>query len=262
MSTAAVSTVATKVQQDTIQGPVEHAIERLKASGDPAQIDKAEALRDANKPGGLKSALHPDAVDYDVDKTLETRNRVLSDKSVIGRKLSNDLGKASKALDFAESASKKAGVAGMVAGPVIGSISEIAKLDDNATTAEQITAGIIGAVKTVDNAVVGGTAGATVGLATSLTGPGAVVAGTLAGVAAEETYKMSGADKQFDDFIDESVAPVVQAGVEIGIEAFNATAEIGSKVVDDLRATASEYVKDWLGDRSGASVQPQPIPRG
>ncbi|MES9977768.1 MAG: hypothetical protein ABW107_03350, partial [Candidatus Thiodiazotropha sp. 6PLUC5] len=224
--TAAVTAVATHVQQKTIQGPVEHAIERLEASKDPAQMAKAETLRDANKPGGLKGSIHPDAVEYDVDKTIAARNQVLSDKSVIGNKLANDLSKVSKSIDLAESVAKKAGVVGMVAGPVIGSVSEISKLDENATTAEQITAGIVGAVKTVDNAIVGVTTGAFVGLGTS-----------------------------FDDFIDNSVAPVVQSGVEIGLDTIDSAVELGSQVVNDIQDTASDYYSDWFGSNNG-KVQP------
>jgi hypothetical protein len=70
VSTSTVTVVATGVHQNAIQGPVEHAIDRLKATNDPAQMEKAMALREANKPGGLKGALHPDAVEYDVDKTI------------------------------------------------------------------------------------------------------------------------------------------------------------------------------------------------
>jgi hypothetical protein len=132
-------------------------------SNDPKQMAKADALREANKLGGLKGALHPDAVDFNVEKTLEARNQVLSDKSVIGNKLTRDLSKASNTIDVAESVAKKAGVFGVVTGPVIGSVTEIAKLDENATTAEQVSAGIVGALKTVDNAIIGGTAGAAVG---------------------------------------------------------------------------------------------------
>ncbi|MES9940207.1 MAG: hypothetical protein ABW104_14090 [Candidatus Thiodiazotropha sp. 6PLUC2] len=255
VSTAAVTAVATHVQQKTIQGPVEHAIERLEASKDPAQMAKAETLRDANKPGGLKGSIHPDAVEYDVDKTIAARNQVLSDKSVIGNKLANDLSKVSKSIDLAESVAKKAGVVGMVAGPVIGSVSEISKLDENATTAEQITAGIVGAVKTVDNAIVGVTTGAFVGLGTSLTGPGAIVAATSAGMVAESAYKSTGTDQQFDDFIDNSVAPVVQSGVEIGLDTIDSAVELGSQVVNDIQDTASDYYSDWFGSNNG-KVQP------
>ncbi|MBW9259288.1 MAG: hypothetical protein K1562_16890 [Candidatus Thiodiazotropha sp. (ex. Lucinisca nassula)] len=248
VSTSAVTAVATGVQQNVIQGPVEHAIGRLEASKDPAQMTKAEALREANKPGGLKGALHPDAVEYDVDKTLAARNQVLSDKSVIGNKLANDLNKASKTIDMAESVAKKAGIVGTVAGPVIGSISEVAKLDDNATTAEHITAGIVGALKTADNAVVGVTAGAFIGVGTSLSGPGAVVAATSAAMLAEEGYKEAGKDKQFDDFIDNSVAPVVQSGVEIGLDAVDSAVEFSSQVVNDIQDTASQYYNDLFGE--------------
>ncbi|MCG7926019.1 MAG: hypothetical protein JAY67_10790 [Candidatus Thiodiazotropha taylori] len=255
VSTSAVTAVATGVQQNAIQGPVEHAIGRLEASKDPAQMAQAEALREANRPGGLKGALHPDAVEYDVDKTLAARNQVLSDKSVIGNKLANDLNKASKSIDMAESVAKKAGIVGTVAGPVIGSISEVAKLDENATTAEQITAGIVGAVKTVDNAVVGGVSGTLVGASTSLTGPGAIAAGTAAGMLADEVYKEIGADKQFDDFVDNSVGPVVQSGVEVGLDIVDSAVEIGSQVVNDIQKTASGYYNDLFGENSG-SVRP------
>jgi hypothetical protein len=251
VSTSAVTAAATGVHQNAIQGPVEHAINRLEATNDPTQMAKAEALREANKPGGLKGALHPDAVEYNVDKTITARNQVLSDKSVIGNKLANELRKVSKTVDLAESVVKKAGVVGMVAGPIISSVSEVAKLDENATTAEQITAGIIGAVKNVDNAAVGLSTGAFVGLGTSLTGPGAVVAATSAGMIAEASYKEAGLDKQFDDFIDSSVAPVVQSGVEIGLDAIDSAVEIGSQVVNNIQDTASHYYNDLFSEDGG-----------
>ncbi|MES9833028.1 MAG: hypothetical protein ABW139_12390 [Candidatus Thiodiazotropha sp. DIVDIV] len=254
VSTSAVTAVATGVQQTSIQGPVEHAIERLEASKDPAQMAKAEVLRDANKPGGLKGALHPDAVEYDVDKTMTARNQVLSDKSVIGNKLTNDLNKASKTIDMAESVAKKAGIIGTVAGPVIGSVSEIAKLDENATTAEQITAGIVGAVKTADNAVVGGVSGTLVGLSTSITGPGAIVAGAAAGMAADKFYTSSGADKEFDDFIDNTVSPAVQTGVEASLNAIDSTVEISSQVMNDIQESATDYYNDLFGDKNGKAL--------
>jgi hypothetical protein len=199
------------------------------------------------------TSLHPDAVEYDADKTIAARNQVLSDKSVIGNKLTNDLRKASKTIDYAESVAKKAGVAGMVAGPIIGTVSEVVKLDEDATTAEQITAGIAGAVKSIDNAVVGGVSGALVGLSTSLTGPGAVVAGTAAGITADATYKASGADKQFDDFIDNSVAPHVQNGIEAGLDALESAVETGSEVMTAIQEAASNYYNEWFGDNNGES---------
>ncbi|MES9862887.1 MAG: hypothetical protein ABW157_05950 [Candidatus Thiodiazotropha sp. LLP2] len=254
VSTSAVTAVATGVQQTSIQGPVEHAIERLEASKDPSQMSKAEALRDANRPGGLKGALHPDAVEYDVDKTMTARNQVLSDKSVIGNKLTNDLNKASKTIDMAESAAKKAGIIGTVAGPVIGSVSEIAKLDENATTAEQITAGIVGAVKTVDNAVVGGVSGTLIGLSTSMTGPGAFVTAATAGMAADKFYTSSGVDKEFDDFIDNTVSPAVQTGVEASLNAIDSTVEISSQVMNDIQESATDYYNDLFGDKNGKAL--------
>ncbi|MCG7981526.1 MAG: hypothetical protein JAY90_02115 [Candidatus Thiodiazotropha lotti] len=251
VSTSSVTAVATGVQQNAIQGPVEHAIDRLEASKDPAQMAQAEALREANRPGGLKGALHPDAVKYDVDKTLAVRNQVLSDKSVIGNKLANDLNKASKTIDLAESVAKKAGIVGTVAGPVIGSISEVAKLDENATTAEQITAGIVGALKTADNAVVGGLVGTGVSMSTILSGPGAIVAGATAGMAADKAYTVSGTDKQFNDFIDDSVAPVVQSGVEVGLDSIDDVIEIGSQVVNGIQEKATGYYDQLFSDNNG-----------
>jgi hypothetical protein len=252
-STATVTAVATNTHQKAIQGPVEHAIAPLEASKNPVQIEKAEALREANKPDGLKGTLYPNAVEYNVDKTLEARNNVLSDKSVIGNKLENDLRKVSTKIDIAESIAKKAGVIGIVAGPVISSASEIAKLDEKPSGAEQITAGIVGAIKTADNETVGIAAGATVGLATSLSGPGAVVAGTAAGLATDEGYKLSGADKKFDNFIDQSVAPVIQAGVETGLDAIITTVEVSAKAVDNIQETASDYFNDWFDDENGST---------
>ncbi|MCG7871161.1 MAG: hypothetical protein N0C88_03580 [Candidatus Thiodiazotropha lotti] len=255
VSTSTVTAVAVGLKQNAIQQPVEHAIGRLEASKDPAQMTQAEALREANRPGGLKGALHPDAVEYDVDKTLAARNQVLSDKSVIGNKLTNDLNKASKTIDMAESVAKKAGIVGTVAGPVIGSISEVAKLDENATTAEQITAGIVGAVKNVDNAVVGGVVGTVAGGLTSVTGPGAVATGLAAGFVADEMYQKAGADKQFDDFVDNSVAPVVQSGIEAGLDIVDSTVEFSSQLVNDIQQTASGYHNNLFGENDG-SVRP------
>ncbi|MEW8255998.1 MAG: hypothetical protein AB2747_16690 [Candidatus Thiodiazotropha taylori] len=251
VSTSAVTAVATGVQQNAIQGPVEHAIGRLEASKDPAQMAQAEALREANRPGGLKGALHPDAVEYDLDKTLAARNRVLSDKSVIGNKLANDLNKASKSIDMAESVAKKAGIVGTVAGPVIGSIAEVAKLDESATTAEQITAGIVGALKTVDNAVVGGLVGTGVSMSTIISGPGAIVIGATAGMAADKAYTVSGVDKQFNDFVDDSIAPVVQSGVEAGLDSLDDVIEIGSQVVNNIQEQATGYYDQLFSDNNG-----------
>jgi hypothetical protein len=87
-----------------------------------------------------------------------------------------------------------------------------------------------------------------------LTGPGAVVAGTAAGIAAEETYKASGADKQFDDFIDNSVTPLVQSGIEKGLDAIDSAVEIGLKAVDDVQEMANEYYNDLFVDNN-ESVQ-------
>jgi hypothetical protein len=59
---------------------------------------------------------------------------------------------------------------------------------ENATTAEQITAGIVGAVKTFDNVAVGAIAGTFTGVVTSLSGPGAIVAGAAAGPALNSDF--------------------------------------------------------------------------
>jgi hypothetical protein len=270
LSTSAVTAKASQVQQESIRGPVEHAIESLEASKDPVQMEKAQALREANRPGGLKGAIHPEAVEYNVEKTLSARNQVLSENSVIGNKLTNDLRKASKTIDLAESIGKKAGVVGLVAGPVIGTVTEIAKLDEHATTADKITAGFVGALKTVDNAAIGATAGLVSGIVAAPTGPGAVAVGTAAGIAADETYKALGGDKQFDGFIDDAVAPLIHSGVELGLETFDATREfvtdaleesvdtVSSAVetienaVDDvttrIETTTTEYYNSWMGE--------------
>ncbi len=270
LSTSAVTAKASQVQQESIRGPVEHAIESLEASKDPVQMEKAQALREANRPGGLKGAIHPEAVEYNVEKTLSARNQVLSENSVIGNKLTNDLRKASKTIDLAESIGKKAGVVGLVAGPVIGTVTEIAKLDEHATTADKITAGFVGALKTVDNATIGATAGLVSGIVAAPTGPGAVAVGTAAGIAADETYKALGGDKQFDGFIDNAVAPLIHSGVELGLETFDATREFVTdaieesvdtvssavetieNVVDDVTAkietTTTEYYNSWMGE--------------
>ncbi len=270
LSTSAVAAKASQVQQERIRGPVEHAIERLEASQDPAQMEKAQALREANRPGGLKGAIHPDAVEYNVEKTLNTRHQILSENSVIGNKLANDLRKASKTIDLAESIGKKAGVAGLVAGPVIGTVTEIAKLDENATTADKITAGFVGALKTVDNATIGATAGLVSGIVAAPTGPGAVAVGTAAGIAADETYKALGGDKQFDGFIDDTVAPLIHSGVEVGLETFDTTREIVTDVVEEsvdtvtsavetienavddvtakIETTVADYYNSWVGE--------------
>ena len=242
ISTAAVTAGATHVHQDTLKDPVEHAIKRLESTGDPVQIEKAQALRDANRPGGLKGMLHPDAIEYNVERTLDARNQVLSEKSVIGGKLSRDISRVSGTLDLAESVARKAGVVGMVAGPVIGSATEIARLDENATTAETITAGIVGSLKTVDNAAVGGVAGLAVGIVTSVSGPGAIAATTAAGMAADAGYKELGGDEKFDTFIDNTVAPVVQTGVEYTLDVVDTV----SDVIDDTVEAISEAVDNTV----------------
>jgi hypothetical protein len=78
-----------------------------------------------------------------------------------------------------------------------------------------------------------------------------MVAGTAAGVAAEEGYKRSGSDKQFDAFIDNSITPAVQSGVEIGLDAIDSTVEFGSNVMNDIGATVS----DWFGE-DNSTVRP------
>lgn len=270
-STSAVTAAVTHVQQKTIKGPVEHVISRLEQTGDPAQIEKANALREANRAPGLKGILHPDAVDYSAKNTLEARNQVLSDKSVIGGKLARDLGKASHTLDLADNVIKKAGIVGTVAGPVIGSVTEVAKLDDNATAAEKITAGIVGAVKNVDNAVVGVTAGGVTGVLTSLTGPGAVVVASAAGVGAETVYKQAGGDDKFNTLVDKSVAPTIQSAVEAGLDAadaiadtaagavnaventFDAAVEAGAELVDDIGESITSTYNDLVREDTDAS---------
>ncbi|MEW8406191.1 MAG: hypothetical protein AB2688_15780, partial [Candidatus Thiodiazotropha taylori] len=170
---------------------------------------------------------------------------------VIGNKLANDLNKASKTIDMAESVAKKAGIVGTVAGPVIGSISEVAKLDESATTAEQITAGIVGALKTVDNAVVGGLVGTGVSMSTIISGPGAIAIGATAGMAADKAYTVSGVDKQFNDFVDDSIAPVVQSGVEAGLDSLDDVIEIGSQVVNNIQEQATGYYDQLFSDNNG-----------
>lgn len=254
ISTAAVAAGATHVQQEAIRGSVEHAIERLESTGDPVQMEKAQALRDANRPDGLKGMLHSDAIEYNAERTLDARNQVLSEKSVIGGKLSRDIGKVSDTLDFAESVGRKAGIVGMAAGPLIGGASEIAKLDENATTAETVTAGIVGSLKTVDNAVVGGVVGALTGIVAGISGPGAIAAATAGGMAAEAGYKELGGDEKFDTFIDNTVAPVVQTGVGYALDAVDAaseavddTVEATSEAVDNAVDTVSDWFNDWFG---------------
>ncbi|MET0042172.1 MAG: hypothetical protein ABW100_01465, partial [Candidatus Thiodiazotropha sp. 6PLUC3] len=74
-------------------------------------------------------------------------------------------------------------------------------------------------------------------------------------IPAESAYKSTGTDQQFDDFIDNSVAPVVQSGVEIGLDTIDSAVELGSQVVNDIQDTASDYYSDWFGSNNG-KVQP------
>ena len=283
LGTAAVSVKAAYIHQDAIKKPVNVAIDRLKASNHKPQLVKARALEDANRPGGIKGKLFPNSFEYDAKKILNTREKVLSKKSVIGGKLSRELSKASKTIDLAESVGKRAGIVGLVAGPIISSISEVAKLKESATMEDKTTAGIVGSLKSMDNLAVGVIAGGVTGVVTSPSGPGAIAAATAAGITAEEVYKVTGADKSFNDFIDNSVAPLIKTGVEHGFdsahviavstveaivditdvtttaiiegkEVFDDLSEYSEKLIDNVNKAVKSTYKNFF-DKSEASTQ-------
>ncbi len=116
-------------------------------------------------------------------------------------------------------------------------MEETGKLDNEATVAEKIAAGITGALKMADNAVVGIGAGGIITAFSSVTGPGAVMMGTAAAMAADKAYNDSGANARFDALIDRRVAPLVQAGVESGLEAVDSVVEAGAKLLDEANSS-------------------------
>ncbi len=116
VSTALLKAAAKHEQQRVIKPLVKEAINRLEQSEDSVQIEKARELREANRPPGLQGLLHPDAVEYDLQRTLEARERVLSDRSVIGNKLTAELSKVSDTVKVAETVSRRAGIVGTVVG--------------------------------------------------------------------------------------------------------------------------------------------------
>lgn len=217
ISAATVSANAKLNHQNLINTPLNDAINKLEQTGDPKQIEKAQTLRNANKVTGLAGRLHPDARDYTVESTLNARDKALSKDSVIGGKLSRELSKATSKLEVAEKVTKRAGTFGLVAGPLIGSASEIAKLDQNALVSDKITAGIVGALKNVDNLVVGGVAGTAGTIFGAPLGPGAVGTATLAAVAADTSYKHNGMDDSFNKLI-EKASPTIHSAVETSIK--------------------------------------------
>ena len=252
LSAATVTTINKHKQQSLIYTPLSNAIRKLEQTGDPVQIEKAQALRDANKINGLAGKIHANARDYNVESTLNSRNNALSKDSVIGGKLTRELAKASDKLDIAEKTIKRTGTIGMIAGPVIGSVAEIAKLDQNATASEKVTAGIVGVLKNVDNLAVGalgGTAGTILG---APTGPGAVATGTAGAILADEGYKSIGLDKSFNELIDKA-SPTIQSAVEIGLNTTETILDASFDALTYAASTAESALK--AGEETAKNVK-------
>ncbi len=129
-TTIATSAVAARVnhnQQNILKTPIERAISRLDTNN-PIQQKMAQALREANLPDGIKGKLYPDAFVYNSEKTLTTKYKILSQDSVIGKKLARDLSKLVPSLKSMEAIDKKAGIVGIIAAPVIGSTQRLPNL--------------------------------------------------------------------------------------------------------------------------------------
>ncbi len=92
-------------------------------------------------------------------------------------------------------------------------------------------------MKSVDNVVVGVGAGLATGAVSLPSGPGAFVAGTAVGLAADSAYKESGYDAEFDHFIETTLSPIIHDGVKFGVDSIESLNITTDKITDELEET-------------------------
>ncbi|MEM9438979.1 MAG: hypothetical protein AAGA73_00885 [Pseudomonadota bacterium] len=122
--------------------------------------------------------------------------------------------------------------AGLGIQPAAGAIQGVMSTPEDASWTDYATNAVVGAIKEADDTAIsyGVGWGTTVATAPAL-GPGSVVAGTGAAVAAGQGWERSSWDQGFDNFVENNVRP----GVEVTFEAIDDAGDFIGEKVSDIR---------------------------